>query len=250
MVNWLEQKNEPLFPDVIWSRPETKQGSGKLLIVGGSAGAMAHLASAYAQAESAGAGTIRLLVPNSLAKVTKHIPHIEYAPSTPSGSFAKSAIADLLAAASWSDGVLLAGDMGKNSETNLMLDNFVASFSGLLFISSENVESFSIDLSQLAERENTTLFLSFRQLQILGTQAKLQSAFTSDMTRPKLADSLRELSTRYPANLVAQIDDWIWVARGSRVATCEKSAISAANSTVWLIQQPTRPFESLVSSLF
>src|SRR5690349_6150445 len=123
---WQSQTDQPLFPNMLWSKPETKQGAGKLLIVGGQAQEFIHVAESFAAAEDAGAGTVRVLMPESTRKLTKMLPNIEYAPSNVSGSFAKSALAELLDAGQWADGVLLAGDLGKNSETNLMLESFIA----------------------------------------------------------------------------------------------------------------------------
>ena len=34
---WHKQGTKPLYPDVIWSKPENKQAAGKLLIIGGHA---------------------------------------------------------------------------------------------------------------------------------------------------------------------------------------------------------------------
>ena len=64
MDYWEHQTDKPLYPDVVWSKPETKNGAGKLGIFGGSSGAMSLVASSYSAAENAGIGTIHLLVPN------------------------------------------------------------------------------------------------------------------------------------------------------------------------------------------
>ena len=85
--NWLRQNNEPLFPDIIWSKPENKKGAGKILIAGGNSESFSSIAKAYEDANRSGAGTIYLLVPESIKKLIKHIPEIEYASSNPSGSF-------------------------------------------------------------------------------------------------------------------------------------------------------------------
>ena len=47
----------------------------------------------------------------------------EYAPSTPSGSFSTQALGELQAMANWADGTLIAGDIGRNSETAILLEN-------------------------------------------------------------------------------------------------------------------------------
>src|SRR5471032_3085314 len=104
---WHKQAaDKPLYPDLLWSRPENRAQAGKLLIVGGNAHGFAAAGEAYAEATKAGVGTARVLLPDSLQKtVGKVFEAGEYAPSTPSGSFAKRALAELLAMAEWADGV-------------------------------------------------------------------------------------------------------------------------------------------------
>lgn len=64
---WLKQSNaEPLFPDLIWSRPESKQAAGKLLIIGGNAHGFSAPAEAYVIAGKSGIGSTRVVMPNAL----------------------------------------------------------------------------------------------------------------------------------------------------------------------------------------
>jgi NAD(P)H-hydrate repair Nnr-like enzyme with NAD(P)H-hydrate dehydratase domain len=131
---WLKQTlRQPLYGELLWSRPENRLHAGKLLIVGGNVAGFAAAAEAYAESGRAGVGTARVLLPDSLQKtVGKVFEAGEYAPSTPSGSFAQRALAELLSMSSWSDGVLLAGDLGRNSETAILLEHYVEKYSGQL----------------------------------------------------------------------------------------------------------------------
>src|SRR3990167_5419572 len=131
---WLKQaKDKPLFEDLLWSRPENKRLAGKLLIVGGNLHGFAAPGTAYGASLKAGIGTCRIIMPDSLKKIV--IPHfshfhgstlqMEFAPSTISGSFSKEALAQILDSAQWADGVLLAGDFGRNSETAILLEKLL-----------------------------------------------------------------------------------------------------------------------------
>src|SRR5436309_99108 len=103
---WHKQTpSTPLFPDLLWSRPEHRAQAGKLGIVGGHAQSFAAAATAYAEAGKAGIGTARALLPDSLEKTVGRIFEAgEYAPSTPSGSFSQRAIGETLELANWGDG--------------------------------------------------------------------------------------------------------------------------------------------------
>lgn len=247
MENWLKQTTDkPLYPDVIWSKPENKNGAGKLLIIGGSAGNFAHVAKSYSQAEQAGAGTIHLLVPDSLRAVTKQIPFINYAPSNPSGGFAKQALAEVLETAKNIDGALLAGDMGKNSETTLMLEELINKVDIPLFIAPEAVESFT-NFESLLVGKNTVLCLTQNQLRDLFIQVKSETAITSSMQKPNFAKVLRDFSQKNLATLIIEFNGDIWLANNGNVVESVNN-FSPAKSAVWAIQQPEKLFQTLVSS--
>jgi ADP-dependent NAD(P)H-hydrate dehydratase / NAD(P)H-hydrate epimerase len=180
---WHRQTTDaPLFPDLLWSRPENKLYAGKLLIVGGNAHGFAAAAEGYNYAHKAGIGSGRVLLPDALLKnVSKLFPEAEFAPSTPSGSFASSALGELLPMAHWADGILLAGDLGRNSETAILIESFLRKHSGQVTLTKDAIEYVTAQPTLVADRENTLLVLSFSQLQKLAISLKFSSAFTSDM---------------------------------------------------------------------
>ena len=67
---WLRQEqSKPLFPELEWSRPENRLAAGKLLVAGGNAHGFAAPAEAYTAAVKAGAGTVRVLLPDAIRKI-------------------------------------------------------------------------------------------------------------------------------------------------------------------------------------
>lgn len=252
--NWLyEQKDEPLFPDLIWSRPVTKQGSGKLLIIGGQAQEFSHVASAYMAAEQAGAGTIRVLMPSATEKYTKMLPNIEYAPSNPSGSFSRTALASFLELSEWADHVLLAGDLGKNSETTTILDGYLLKCPRSVTISENALSSIAMPRLQLLQRP-ITLALSTAPLQKIVMEFELTTPLTSSSNRDQIADILRQISLKSRGSILYRPNkDSVWVAHEGRVVASKGQlrdvVQDSAHAAVWNMQQPSKPFESLASSL-
>jgi NAD(P)H-hydrate repair Nnr-like enzyme with NAD(P)H-hydrate dehydratase domain len=60
-TNWFKQRQtEPLFADLLWSRPENRLRAGKLLIIGGNKHLVAAPGNAYTAAEKAGIGSCRV----------------------------------------------------------------------------------------------------------------------------------------------------------------------------------------------
>lgn len=255
---WHRQTAEaPLFPDLLWSRPENRAQAGKLLIVGGNAHGFAAAGEAYAETAKAGIGSTRVLLPDSLQKtVGKVFEAGEYAPSTPSGSFAKLALAELLAMAEWSDGVLLAGDLGRNSETAILLEQFINKKDGQLTITKDSVDYFTKVPQALLARQNTLLVLSFAQLQKLAMSAHFSTAFRFDTDFLHLVEALHDFTKLYQTAIIVKHLQTIFVAANGQVSTTKLAEDQeiwrvrvAAHASVWWLQNPTKPFEALTTSL-
>ena len=255
---WHKQKQgEPLYPDLLWSRPENKRLAGKLLLAGGNAHGFEAPAEAFMAAKKAGIGTACVLLPDSLQKtIGKTFQAGEYAPSTPSGSFAQKALAELLGAAEWSDGVLLAGDFGHNSETAILLEKFAREFHGRLALTQDAADYFIKAPGVLLDRPDTLLVLSFAQLQKTASSARFIKPFTFDTDLLRLVDALHEFTLQYrPAIIVKHLRN-ILVAVGGQVSTTTLKedldiwrVRTAATGVVWWLQTPEKPFEALTTSL-
>ncbi len=259
MEYWHKQtKATPMFPDILWSRPENRNGAGKLLIIGGSSIGFAAVGEAYGAALKTGAGTIRVMLPDVLRKsVGMIMPEAEYAPSTPSGSFAKNALNEWLIHAHWADGILLAGDLGRNSETSVLLELFLEKYDGLLTITKDAVDYFYAQPNLLVYRENTAIILSVAQLQKLGTALRYDKPFLLSMGLMLVVQALHDFTLKFPnLTIVTRELEHIIVAKHGTVSSTKLQEPSdrwcvttaAAASTFW-VQNPTKPFESITTSL-
>ncbi|HET8991915.1 MAG TPA: hypothetical protein VFN31_02675 [Candidatus Saccharimonadales bacterium] len=255
---WRKQDpNTPLFPDLIWSRPEHKAQAGKLLIVGGHVQSFAAVASAYSAASDARIGVARVMLPDVLQKTLKNI-FIggEYLTSTPSGSIARLALEQALASAEWADGVLLAGDFGRNSETAIFLEQLVRNYKGPLAITKDGMDYFSAQPEVLLHRENTLLIVSLAQLQKIASSAHWTNPFTFNMNLLQLVDGLHNFTESYKAMVVIKHLDNIFVSsRGEVTSTKLRSerpvwrVETAAKAITWWLQNQTKPIESITTSL-
>jgi NAD(P)H-hydrate repair Nnr-like enzyme with NAD(P)H-hydrate dehydratase domain len=255
---WHKQTVEqPLYPDLLWSRPENKKQAGKLLIAGGNAHGFAAAGEAYGEAVKAGIGTARVLLPDSLQKTVGRVFEAgEYAPSTPSGSFSQRALAELLAMGQWADAVLLAGDLGRNSETAILLEQFIGKYSGQLALTKDAIDYFVNSPSRLLARQNTLLVLSFAQLQKLAASARFAKAFTSDMDFLRLIEALHEFTKQHQAAIIVKHLQTIFVAVNGQVSSTKLSedidiwhVKTASAAAVWWLQNPAKSFEALTTSL-
>lgn len=255
---WHKQTPEqPLFPDLLWSRPETKAQAGKLLIVGGNAYGFAAAGEAYQAAVVAGIGTPKMLLPDSLQKlVGKVFAAGDYAPSTPSGSFGQKALAELLALSQWADGVLIAGDLGRNSETAILLEKFIEKYSGQLTLTQDAADYFTKTPQALLQRPETLLVVSFAQLQKIAVSAHFTTAFTFDMDFLRLIDALHQFSQQHQAAIIVKHLETIFVAARGQVSTTRLTKDQeiwrvrvAAHASTWWLQNPSKTLEALTTAL-
>jgi NAD(P)H-hydrate repair Nnr-like enzyme with NAD(P)H-hydrate dehydratase domain len=257
-TNWLKQTpDKPLFPDLLWSRPENKRQAGKLLIVGGSSHGFAAPAVAFAAAAKAGIGTARVLLPDSTRKILgTSFAEAIFAPSTPSGSFSRQAFAELLENADWADGVLLAGDFGHNSETAILLDSFLDKYSGQVTVAQDGIDYFLDSTSKLLNRPNTVLVINLGKLQKLAKNNRPSTPVLHSMNLHELVVVLTDWTNSCPATFITKHADNLVVASGGKVSTTPKPAESnwqtvlAAYASVWLLQQPQKLFDALTTAVY
>lgn len=258
-VYWQRQTaGNPLFSDLMWSRPENRTQAGKLLIIGGNGFGFAAPAEAYGEANKAGIGVAHVLLPDALRRtVGKVLEAGDFAASTPSGSFSQKALTELLTHSAWADGVLAAGDMGRNSETAVLLEKFIESYQGQLTITKDAADYFTAAPQNLLKRPETTLVISFAQLQKLAIIGKFSRVFTFDIGIIKLVELLHEFTVQFPVNVIVKHLDTIFVAVGGKVSStklAEDQEIwrvkTAAQICVWWLQNPNKPFEALTCGVY
>lgn len=258
---WLRQTaSKPLYPDMLWSRPENRAYAGKLAIIGGNAQGFSSPALAFKEAEKAGAGSIRTLLPASLYKTLgRTFDGSEFAPSTPSGSFSQKSLAEWLSLAMWADAVILDGDMGRNSETAIVIEKFTNKYAGPIVYSTDSVD-YLLSTESLAgvalDREATTIVADFPQLQKLFIAAHSPRALTSTMDIVRFVEGLHLFTLQHQAGIVTRFADRLFVTVEGQVADTPTTlshdtwqTITAAHAAVWWMQNPSKPFAALTSSL-
>ena len=256
---WYKQTPEqPLFSDLLWSRPENRQAAGKLLIIGGNLHGFAAPAEAYTEAVRAGVGVARVLLPDSLKNTIGRTFEVgEFAPCTPSGSFSQKALAEFLELSHWAGGVLVAGDLGRNSETAILLEKFIEKYQGQLTITKDAADYFIQTPQVMLERPDTTLVISLAQLQKLGTHAKFTKPFTFDMGLIRLVETLHNFTEQHALAIVVKHLKNILVASEGKVSSTSLAedqefwrVKTSARAAVWSLQNPGKKFEALTTAIY
>ena len=228
-----------------------------MLIIGGNAYGFSAPGEAYAEASKAGVGVAQVLLPDATKRLVGRVFEAgSFAPSTPSGSFGQKALNDFLSHSVWADGVLVAGDIGRNSETAILLEKFIEKYSGQLTIAKDAVDYVTAAPQNVLKRPNTALVLSFAQLQKLASHAGFTKAFTFDVGIIRLVELLHEFTTQFSVNIVVKHLENIFVASGGQVSSTRLDTDidiwrvkTAAHTAVWWLQNPSKPFEALTTAI-
>lgn len=253
-----QEQDKPLYPDLIWARPEQKALAGKLFIIGGNAHAIAAPGEAYQYAVKQGIGEVKVAMPDKTRGLLgPKVPiDIELVTSTPSGSFSVKAMGSLQAYCSWANATLFAGDIGRNSETAILLEGLAQKMPGLQIYTRDGVDYFYANPTVLFERADTLLVVSLAQLQKLCGQLKWPTAITASMGLEALCLELADITKTYPVYIAVLYGKAIVTAVGGQcVATTLKTEPhawrlkTASAASVWWLQNPSRPLEAIATSV-
>ncbi len=255
MEYWLRQsKDQPLFEDVLWSRPENKRSAGKLLIIGGHANAFSHTVRAYETVKNSGIGSVRVLLPESLqSTIGTHLEDIWYCPSNKSGSFNQQALADWLDHANWADGILVDDDLGKNSEISIILEKFIEKHKGQINFLGEVFAQ--LDVRELIRRADSLVTLNMKELQKFMIEAHSMHAIYSGMQLNQLVEALHLFTGRFEIAILTKHQGSMVVGYRGRVATQAETSGDmwqidcASSASVFWLQNPSRTFEAVTTSL-
>jgi hypothetical protein len=263
---WRKQHpGNPLYPDFEWRRPERASDRGHFLIIGGNARGFAAVNVAYKAALEAGAGEVRVLLPDSLASaVPKGALDAIFLPSGQSGGFSIKGLMGAQTALEWASSAIFIGDSGQNSETAVFFEkllNLDGDISGSFFplenrlrserrpiVPPSNVSPTKITITRdavdllknigepLMNRPETTLAVSFNQLQKLFQSVYYPKVLTFSQNLATVVENLHKFTTTYPVALELFHKDSLILAHGGGVITQDFSKAT----DMWTGKIPTR----------
>lgn len=254
---WQTQSStKPLFPDILWNKPEQRSRAGKLTIIGGNKLGFMAVSDAYGLANELGAGQVHVVLPDALKKaVPAAMTDALFISSNVSGGFNREATTEIVAAANWADVTLLVGDMGRNSETAMVCEQLLDKFSGHLVVTRDAVELLKPVAERLMSRDKTTLVVSFAQLQKLFQSVYYPRILSFSMQLMQLADALHKFTITYPVTMVTFHQNQLVVAHGGNVVTQEFDqpmaiwrGLTATKAACYLLWSPDKSLEAVATS--
>lgn len=237
-LSYWQKQVKPLFPDLAWNIPEQK--TGQINVIGGNSQSF-H--SVIRLAEFLGHNfplrEVSVFLPDVLRSQLPPLANLTFAPSTSSGSFAKSG--ELRTSFKTGDFTILAGDFSKNSATAIALSDAITNH-----LEGSNPESIkpllltrdSVDL--LAE--NATELLKHPRLSLVASMAQLQKVFRSVyyprmimLSQPLLpvVETLHKFTLSYPATILTFHQDQIIIANSGDITTTPIESTPYTPLSLW-----------------
>ncbi|HUC95616.1 MAG TPA: hypothetical protein VMR76_01495 [Candidatus Saccharimonadia bacterium] len=255
--NWYKQSTkEPLFNDLIWSRPENKSNSGKLLLIGGSNHGFSETVKYYSDLSRAGLGTIKVILSNSTKKILGNMSDdIIYCASNNSGSLGSEAYAEIIDYASWADGLFLSGELGSNSQTVILIEKLVTNYQKLILFYGDSVDiALQMDTSLLL-KSNHVFIAPISKIQKMFTKMSSKKAITSKTSLHDLIKIFYEFSQANPISIVTILEDHVIAISDNKISTTKINDLKssslfnlAAHVVCWSIQNPKKLFEAFSCS--
>ena len=253
-----QQPNTPLFPDIVWQKPEQQSLAGKLLIIGGNTHGFAAVAQAYQDAKNAGAGECRVVLPDALKKAIDPLAlDCVYVPTNASGGITKDALPPLKAAAAWADALLFIGDAGRNSETAIVYEQLLQAFPNkATVLTRDALDLIKTALPALLHQPNTVLIATFAQLQKTFQAVYYPRTLLFSMQLTNVVEALHKFTITYPATVVVFHQNQLLVATHGKVSSTPwenpmliwRGSV-AAKAAVYAMQFPAQPFQAITTAL-
>lgn len=216
-LSYWQKQSTPLYPDLAWNIPERR--TGHVAIIGGNAQGFSNVIRlSEFMNQTFPFARLTTILPDALRAKLPNLPDVEFANSTASGSFAKSAL--LQSAFATSDAVLLAGDLSRNSETAIALSNLIDPKSTTpLVLTRDSVDLLAPTAANWLLRPQTFLIASMLQLQKLFRSVYYPRMILLSQPLLPVLETLHKFTLTYPTTLLTFHQDNIIVASAGQIST-------------------------------
>lgn len=161
---FIRQNDTPLYPKILWNRPVSRRGAGRLLIPGGHTGEFSLPTSLFQAAEASGIGECTVALPDALIKFLSGASGATFVPSSTSGSLGQEASGLLLHRAEDYDAMLLGASMSNHSQTTILLETLIRETPIPLILIEDAISLLEHQAKLLVGNENHLLLLTMPQV--------------------------------------------------------------------------------------
>lgn len=238
--SYWQKQTKPLFPDLVWNFPEQK--TGKISIVGGNQqGFSTIIRTAEHLLQTFPLKDVSILLPDALRGQVPPLSNLNFAPSTTSGSFAKSF--DLNQAFRNTEFSLVLGDLSKNSATAIALTEAITtSFdqNHPVLLTRDAVDLLAPSSSELLNYPHLFLVASMAQLQKVFRAVYYPKMLMLSQPLIPVIETLHKFTLTYPVTLLTFHQGQIIVAKGGDITTTDLTMTDFSPISLWSGQLAAR----------
>ena len=223
-LSYWQKQTKPLFPDLAWNIPEQK--TGQINIIGGNSQSF-HSVVRLAEFlnQNFPLREVSIYLPDVLRSQLPPLANLNFAPSTSSGSFAKSG--ELRASFKTGDFTILAGDFSKNSATAIALSDAIThhlegsdpELLKPLLLTRDSVDLLAESFEQLLAHPRLFLVASMAQLQKVFRAIYYPRMIMLSQPLLPVVETLHKFTLSYPVTILTFHQNQIIVANSGNITT-------------------------------
>lgn len=255
-VKFTRQEDQPIYPKILYNRPVTRSGAGRLLVPGGHTGELSLPAAMQQLALAAGAGECIVALPDILAKFIGGAPNTTFVASSPSGSLGGDALGRLVQLSEDADAVALGASLSNNSHTAILIERLVQEIERPTIVFADALTALQHHVTRFTDRPETLVILTMPEVFKLSGALGLSIKIRPDGGLLNKLEIVQNLAAASQCHYAVYGSEIIVAAGGELIVTptnyrlgLQPAAYWAVLSTFWL-QNPTRRHEGLATGSY
>ncbi|TAK89739.1 hypothetical protein EPO04_01375 [Patescibacteria group bacterium] len=255
-VSFTNQTDQPLFPEILWSRPTLKSRGGRLLIVGGHKHEFSQVQAIYQVAEAAGAGYVQAALPDTLKPLIGGGEFGHFLPATASGSLGRAALGELEHLAKDYDAVIIGANLTNNSETGILIESLIKKTEQPVVITEETIGTLKFYPDLITGNPKALVTATMNGLFALANNHHMPLAIKPNSGMIGKLEILQQLIDISRCSYVIFDQEMIVASEGEISVTPLKTSLSGrqgivtALSSIFWLQHRDKPFTALTTAAY
>ena len=161
---YVSQSGSPLYPNILYNRPLTRNAGATLLIVGGHSGEFSMPTAIHQLATAAGIGQCKVILPDRLVSLLGGAPDTYFVPSSTSGSLGREALGRILELEEDADGTAIGASLSNNSNTTILVEKLITSLTRPVIVFDEGLTALGRNSSVVTDNPDALLILTMAEV--------------------------------------------------------------------------------------
>lgn len=255
-VKFIRQDDLPLYPHILYNRPVTRRGAGRLLVPGGHSGELSLPAAMQQLSIATGVGECIVALPDVLAKFIGGTPSTTFVASSPSGSLGSEALGRLLQLSEDADAVALGASLSNNSHTAILVERLIQELERPAILFADALVALQHHATRFTERPGTLVILTMPEVFKLCSALGIHIQIRRDGGLLNKLEIVRGLAAASRCHYAVYGSEIIMAAGEELIVTPTNYRLGLLPAAYWAVlgtfwmQNPTRRREGLATGSY